>query len=79
MFTNVEKLVGSITAEDFVTGLLNANRTGTLGDIWEKFVDCDRCAFAKQCNAICSHFAEHDRLAACSDVVNILLGDAKLE
>ena len=45
----IKKLVGSVTQDDFVLGLLLARGVESSGDIWEKVIDCNHCKFAKQC------------------------------
>lgn len=75
----MEKLIGSVSIEDFVNGLLLARGVETLGDVWEKCIDCNHCKFAKQCKVIGDHFAEQDKNPTCSQIVDLLLGDIKVE
>lgn len=75
----IKNFVGSITIEDFINGLLLARGVETLGDIWEKHIDCNHCKFAKQCKAIGDTFADQDKNPACGQIVDLLLGDIKVE
>ena len=75
----MEKLIGSITIEDFINGLSLARGVETLGDIWEKHIDCNHCKFAKQCKAIGDAFADQDKIPTCSQIIDLLLGDIKVE
>lgn len=78
---NVRRLVGSVSDEDFILGLLMESRTNTLGEIWEKCVNCNNCKFAKQCAEICSTFEDKEptKNPTCRDVVSLLLGEIKVE
>lgn len=75
----IKKLVGSISQEDFVLGLLLARDVNTSGDIWEKVIDCNHCKFAKQCAELCAALEDQDKNPKCSDVINLLLGETKVE
>jgi hypothetical protein len=77
----INKLVGSISIEDFMRGLLQATKTNHLGETWEKCVTCDKCLFEKQCQTICSTLEEQDtsKNPTCRDVINLLLGEIKVE
>lgn len=43
----MEKLIGSVSNEDFILGLLSARGVETSGDIWEQLMDCNHCKFVK--------------------------------
>ena len=75
----MDELIGSVTIEDFVRGLLLLRDVETCGDIWERCMDCNHCAFAKQCKAIGDHFAGHDKNPTCGQIIDLLLGDIKVE
>ena len=77
----LKNLIGSISIEDFMRGLLQANKTNRLGETWEKCVTCDKCIFESQCQAICSELEDmdHSKNPTCRDVINLLLGEIKLE
>jgi hypothetical protein len=75
----IRKLEGSVSQDDFILGLLQARGVETLGDIWEKHIDCNHCKFAKQCKAIGDAFADQDKNPACGQIVDLLLGDIKVE
>lgn len=75
----IKNLVGSISQEDFVLGLLRARGVETLGDIWEKHMDCNHCKFVKQCNIIGDHLGDQDKFATCGQIIDLLLGDIKVE
>ena len=77
----IKKFEGSISQDDFVLGLLLARGVETSGDIWEKVVACNHCKFEKQCQVICSTLEEQDpsKNPTCRDVINLLLGEIKVE
>ena len=75
----INNLVGSVSQEDFVLGLLLARDVETSGDIWEKVIDCNHCNFAKQCSEICSTLEDKDINPTCGDVINLLMGEIKVE
>jgi hypothetical protein len=75
----MEKLIGSVSIEDFVRGLLLLRDVETLGDVWERCMDCNHCKFVKQCKVIGDHFAEQDKNPTCGQIVDLLLGDIKVE
>lgn len=75
----IRKFEGSISQDDFILGLLQARGVETSGDIWEKVIDCNHCKFAKQCTEICSTLDDHGKNPTCHDVINILLGEIKVE
>ena len=75
----VKKFEGSISQDDFVLGLLLARGVETSGDIWEKIIDCNHCKFAKQCAEICSTMEDNDKNPTCGQVINLLLGEIKVE
>ena len=78
---DVKKFEGTITEDDFVRGLLMISDDESLGSIWEKCITCDKCIFEKQCQTICSTLEDLDPVKnpTCRDVINILLGDTKVE
>ena len=75
----IQKLVGSVGRDDFVLGLLLARDVNSSGDIWEKVIDCNHCRFAKQCEELCSALDDRGKNPACRDVINLLLGETKVE
>ncbi len=77
----MKNFIGSVSYEEFLRGLLLISDDNTLGGVWEKSVSCDRCAFEKQCHAICNTIENMDpaKNPTCRDVVNLLLGDIKAE
>ena len=75
----IKKLVGSVSQDDFVLGLLSARDVETSGDIWEKVVDCNHCKFAKQCTELCSILDDQNKNPTCREVINLLLGEIKVE
>ena len=76
---NIKKLVGSVSQDDFILGLLLARDVETSGDIWEKVIDCNHCKFAKQCAEICSTLDDLGKNPTCSDVINLLLGEIAVD
>lgn len=75
----IKKLVGSVSQDAFVLGLLLARDVETSGDIWEKVIDCNHCKFAKQCAEVCSTLEDRGKNLMCREVVNLLLGEISLE
>ena len=76
----IKKLEGSISQDNFVLGLLLARGVETSGDIWEKVIDdCNHCKFAKQCAELCATLKDHDKNPTCREVINLLLGEIKVE
>ena len=75
----INKLVGSITDEDFLRGLLLVSADNTFGGVWEKCVTCKHCIFKKQCHIISDTMEEQDKNPTCRDVINLLLGEIKVE
>ena len=75
----IQKLVGSISQDDFILGLLLARDVNSSGDIWEKVIDCNHCKFAKQCEEICTSLDNYNKNPKCRDVINLLLGEIKVE
>ena len=75
----IKKLVGSVTQDDFVLGLLLARDVNSSGDIWEKVIDCNHCKFVKQCEELCSVLDDQGKNPKCRDVINLLLGEIKVE
>lgn len=76
---DIKKFEGVVSTDDFVNGLLLASGVETLGDVWEKLLDCNRCKFAKQCKEIGDACAEQDKNPACGEIIDLLLGDLKAE
>lgn len=78
---NIKKLEGSVSTEDFILGLVQESRTNTLGEIWEKCVNCCNCKFSKMCAEICSTLEDQEptKNPTCREVVSLLLGEIKLE
>ena len=79
MDDKVKELVGSISIEDFTRGLLLSYDAETLGDIWDQNMTCRRCIFVKQCKTIGDYFREHGTDHSCSQIIDLLLGDLKVE
>lgn len=75
----IKKLVGSVSQDDFVLGLLLARDVNTSGDIWEKVIDCNHCKFSKQCAEICSTLEDVGKNPMCRDVINLLLGEIAID
>ena len=78
---SIKKFEGSVSQQEFIQGLLLTKGDTTLGHIWEKVVNCTNCLFAKQCQNICGTLEEvdHTKNPTCRDVINILLGEIKVE
>lgn len=78
---DIKKFEGSRTLDEFINGLLLAGKSNTLGEVWEKCINCTNCLFAESCQLLCSALEEQDptKNPTCRDVVNILLGEIKAE
>ena len=75
----MEKLIGSVSQEEFIRGLLLASADNSLGDMWEKCADCNHCMFIEKCHALCETLDEQNKNPTCGQVINLLLGDLKPE
>jgi hypothetical protein len=75
----MEKLIGSVSVDDFVNGLLLARGVETSGDIWEKLIDCNHCLFKAQCQKIGDAMEQLNKYPTCGQIVEMLLGELKPE
>jgi hypothetical protein len=75
----MEKLIGSVSVDDFVNGLLLARGVETSGDIWEKLIDCNHCLFKVQCQKIGDAMEQLNKYPTCGQIVEMLLGELKPE
>ncbi len=75
----IKKFEGSISQDDFVLGLLLARGVESSGDLWEKVMDCNHCKFVKQCKAVGDAFADQDKNPSCGQIIDLLLGEIKVE
>lgn len=76
---DINTFVGSVSIEDFINGLLLTRGVDTLGDVWEKLLDCNHCKFAEQCKAIGDYFDMQNKNPTCGQIIDFLLGDIKEE
>lgn len=72
----LKKYEGSLSLENFVEGL-TGTRHGykTLGEVWEHCIKCNYCEHQTACHALGEEYPE----IKCSEVIDILLGDKKIE
>ena len=77
----IKKLEGSVSQDELVSSMMSVSKTNSLGEIWEKCVNCNRCDFSNKCATICSTLEEQtpSKNITCRDVINILLGEIKVE
>lgn len=75
----MEKLIGSVSQDDFILGLLSARGVETSGDIWEKLMDCNHCKFVKQCKQLGDAMEQLNKHPRCGQIVDMLLGEIKPE
>lgn len=75
----MEELIGSVSNEDFILGLLSARGVETSGDIWEKLMDCNHCKFTKQCQKLGGIMEQQGKNPRCGQIVDMLLGELKPE
>ena len=71
----IEDLAGKCDQNYFVQGLLMASKNNSLGEMWEKCVDCPNCLFAKQCASLGEQMEARGQNPSCGQVIDILLGD----
>lgn len=71
----IEKLLGSVTVEEFLNGLLLSTSDNSLGTAWEKCVTCPHCLFAKQCATLGEAMEAQGKNPTCGQIVDLLLGD----
>lgn len=76
---DLKKFEGSVSQHEFIQGLIMARtETTTPGHVWERSVYCTNCLFAKQCSIITGTLYPGLR-PNCRDIINLLLGEIKLE
>ena len=75
----MKKLIGSVSQDEFVSGLLLARGVETSGDIWEKLMDCNHCKFVKQCQQLGDAMELLNRHPRCGQIVDMLLGELEPE
>lgn len=75
----MEKLLGSVTQDEFVRGLLLARGVETSGDIWEQLLDCSHCMFKAQCKKIGDAMEQLNKYPTCGQIVEMLMGELKPE
>lgn len=71
----IKKLKGSMSVSDFADGLLSQNDSETFGEVWENYVDCNHCRYAKDCKAITDYYEDKGINLYCSQVIDYLMGD----
>ena len=78
---DIKKYEGSLSLENFVEGLLTARvENKTLGEVWEDCVSCDHCPHRDACRDLTEYvFATKDTDLYCDQVIEILLGNLKIE
>lgn len=77
---NVKKYEGQMSIEEFTAGLLDCLECKTLGCIWEQRVVCQNCAYREACTELSdAMMTEHNVHLYCRQVIDILLGDLKIE
>lgn len=75
----MENVIGSVSQEEFIRGLLLASTENSLGDMWEKCAGCDHCMFVNKCHAICAALDDQNKNPTCGQVIDLLLGVLKPE
>jgi hypothetical protein len=75
----MEELIGSVSNEDFILGLLSARGVETSGDVWETLMDCNHCKFTKQCQELGGIMEQQGKNPRCGQIVDMLLGELKPE
>lgn len=76
---DIKQFEGSVSQHEFIQGLMLARtETSTPGHVWESSVRCTNCLFAKQCSTICEAMTP-DKRPNCRDIINLLLGEIKVE
>jgi hypothetical protein len=75
----INELAGSYDQNYFIQGLLLASKDNSLGEMWEKCVDCPHCLFAKSCGLLSEQMEARGQNPRCGQVVDILLGDLSPE
>ena len=76
---DIKKLEGSLSFDDFATGLLSHKGCETYGDVWEACVNCGNCPHHAACEALGDMFLDRGINLSCNQVIDILLGDLKIE
>ncbi len=75
----MEKFIGSVSQDEFIQGILRARGINTLGDIWDKSMDCDHCMFVTQCQQLGDTMEQLNKHPSCGQIVDMLLGELKPE
>jgi hypothetical protein len=74
----LKKFEGSVSQHEFIQGLIMARaETTTPGHVWERNVHCTNCLFAKSCAMITEELLPDQ--ATCHNIINLLLGEIKVE
>lgn len=76
---SISELAGSMDQNYFVQGLLMASKGNSLGEMWEKCVECPHCLFAKPCSLLGEQMEVKGKNPRCGQVIDILLGDLSPE
>lgn len=72
----LKKYENSLSLTDYTEGLIQSRRGfKTLGEVWEHCIKCNYCEHQAACQALGAEYPE----IMCSQVIDILLGDLKIE
>ena len=71
----MNELIGSVSVEDFIRGVLQVSTTNTLGSIWEKCVTCDHCLFKTKCHQLGDIMDEQGKNPTCGQMFDLLMGE----
>ena len=74
---DIKKLEGSLSWEDFDEGLVSYGNCKTLGEVWEKCVNCNHCDHKAACEEFNEEYYDYD--IKCSQFIDMLLGKKTLE
>ena len=73
---DIKKYEGSLSFDDFEEGLVSRGCCKSFGEVWEKCVTCNHCKHQVACDTLCNQL---DSNLSCSQVIDILLGQVKIE
>ena len=77
---DIKELKGSVSDQDFLESFLTHGNFESLGEVWEKNIECNRCTYREKCHAISDKLMdEYDTNVYCRQVIDYLLGDKTIE
>ena len=77
---NIKDLKGSVSDQEFLESFLTHGNFKSIGEVWEKNIDCNHCVYKDQCQFISDQIQDmYDVSTYCRQIINYLLGDMPIE